>query len=212
MLPTTICGWPRDPGPDRFRAAVDRRHRRAQPPGQEHPGRDPVDRDAHVAPRLRHGRLARSADRPHPWSVERGHVAQRKPVAGYQAQGLLKSRTIRMRPHRRSPPDISVSARATQSLSLFLFESMTIPTRACRGRQAPAHRRQLGSRARSRMRLQFRCGRVQRQRGDAAGRQRFRPDPARPRPPEAMGGTTKRYFAEVTTSTNSPRRSSLSSI
>ena len=60
LRPVRLCrlqqfaAQPRNPGPDRFRAAVDRRHRRAQPPGQEHPGRDPVDRDAHAAPRLRH--------------------------------------------------------------------------------------------------------------------------------------------------------------
>ncbi|MGY4484928.1 CHASE1-domain containing sensor protein [Bradyrhizobium sp. LM3.2] len=45
---------PGNPGQNRLRAPADGGHRRAQPPGQEHPGGDPVDRDAHAAPWLRH--------------------------------------------------------------------------------------------------------------------------------------------------------------
>ena len=73
---------PRDRSQDRLRAAADGGDRRTQSPGQEHPRGDPVDRDPHAAPRLRHRRRPRAPDRPHPCDVERGLAAQRKPVAG----------------------------------------------------------------------------------------------------------------------------------
>ena len=140
LRPVRLCrlqqfaAQPRNPGTDRLRAAADRRHRRAQPPGQEHPGRDPVDRDAHAAPRLGHRCLARASDRPHPCDVERRHAAQRKPVAGRQAEGTVRvARDPACRPHRgERPGHRRQRARRAERCRCCSSNWLRIPTKACR--------------------------------------------------------------------------------
>ena len=103
---------------------------------------------------------------------------------GVKLKGLFESRAI---PHADriavNGPDIAVSARAAQSLSLLFFElaSHSDEGLSLVGKhphivaQLGSHRRGAGGD------LSFPLGRVQHQRGDAAAGQRFRPDPARPR-------------------------------
>ena len=87
---------------------------------------------------LRHGSdmdvVARTPDRPHPCDVERGDAAQRKPVAGRQAAGACSSRArSRMPTASRSTVRISPSARAPRSRCRCCSSSWRrIPTRACR--------------------------------------------------------------------------------
>ena len=108
-----FAAQPRNRGQDRLRAPADRRDRRAQSPGQEHPGGDPVDRDAHLAPWRRYRCRARTPDRPHPRDVERGLAAERKPVAGRQAERVVRGRARSRTPSAsRSAAPISRSAPA----------------------------------------------------------------------------------------------------
>ena len=111
---------------------------------------------------------------------------------GVKLKGLFEARAI---PHADriavSGPDIAVSARAAQSLSLLFFElaSHSDEGLSLVGKH-PHIVAQLGGHGRGAGGdLSFPLGGVQHQRGDAAGRQRFRPDPARPR----RAGSARRH-------------------
>ncbi len=103
---------------------------------------------------------------------------------GVKLKGLFEARAI---PHAEriavSGPDIAVSARAAQSpFAAVLRTGVAFRRGAFAGRQAPAHRRALGSdRRRSRFDVSFPLGRIQHQCGDPPRGQRFRRHPARPR-------------------------------
>ena len=103
---------------------------------------------------------------------------------GVKLKGLFEARAI---PHAEriavNGPDIAVSARAAQSLSLLFFElaSHSDEGLSLVGKH-PHIVAQLGNhRRRAGYDFPFPLGRVQHQCGDAAGRHRFRPDPARSR-------------------------------
>ena len=103
---------------------------------------------------------------------------------GVKLRGLFESRAI---PHADrivvNGPDIAVSARAAQSLSLLFFELASHSDEGLslvgKHPHIVANWEVIGRGAGHD--LSFPLGRVQHQRGDAAGRQRFRPHPARPR-------------------------------
>ena len=102
---------------------------------------------------------------------------------GVKLKGLFEARAI---PHAEriaiSGPEITVSARAAQSLSLLFFRAgIAFRRGAFAGRQASAHRRALGGDRRgSRCQLSFPLGRIQHQRGNPPRGQRLRRHPARP--------------------------------
>ncbi len=125
---------PRDPGENRFRTPIDRGDRRTQSPRQEHPCRDPVDRDADAAPRFRHRCRPRTPDRPHPRDVERGLAAQRKPVAGRAAERAVRGPRRSPTPNAlRSMVPISPSARGPRKVSRCCSSNWhRIPTRGSR--------------------------------------------------------------------------------
>jgi len=143
--------------------------------------------DIDVARELLIGRIHRH--------VERGHAAQRKPVAGGEVKGLFEARAI---PHADriavNGPDITVSARAAHRCRCCSSSWRRIPTRAVAGRQAPAHRRQLaGQRRGAEQHLSFRWEEFN---TSAATR---RPIPisassARSRRPEALGAPRSVFY------------------
>ena len=116
---------------------------------------------------------------------------------GVKLKGLFEARAI---PHAEriavSGPDISVSARAAQSLSLLFFEpGVAFRRRAFAGRQAPPHRRALGSDRRGfRHHVSFSLGRIQHQCCDPPRRQRFRRHPARSRRARGAGRRIEAVF------------------
>jgi len=106
---------------------------------------------------------------------------------GVKLKGLFESRSI---PHADriavSGPDIDVSARAAQSLSLLFFELASHSDEGLslvgKHPNIVARRRQMGSNGRrTRGDVSFPLGRIQYQRGDAPRGQRFWYHPARPR-------------------------------
>ncbi len=138
---------PRNPGADRLRAAPDRGHRRAQSPRQEYPRGDPVDRDAHAASWFGHRRRPRTPDRPDSCHVECGFAAQRKPMAGREAEGIVRSaRDTALRAHRDlGPRDHRQRAGGAIAVAVVLRAGVAFRRRSFAGRQASSHRRALGS-------------------------------------------------------------------
>ena len=206
LRPVRLCrlqqfaAQPRNPGADRLRAPADRRDRRAQPPGEEHPRGDPVDRHAHLAPRLRHRCRARTSDRAHSRDVERGLAAQRKPVAGREAEGAVRgARHSACRSHRgERPRHRGQRARRAKPVAAVLRARLAFRRGPVAGRQASAHRREMGGHGRGAEPVfTFRW-------------EEFNTSEATRRPdsdfglilldrvaPEALGGTSKRYFTDV---------------
>ncbi len=103
---------------------------------------------------------------------------------GVKLKGLFEARAI---PHADriavTGPDIAVSARAAQSLSLLFFElaSHSDEGLSLVGKHPHITASWTVTRRGRRRGLPFPLGGVQHQRGDAPPRFRFRPDPARPR-------------------------------
>ena len=103
---------------------------------------------------------------------------------GVKLKGLFEARAI---PHAEriavSGPDIAVSARAAQSLSLLFFELASHSDEGLslvgKHPHIVAHWEVTGEEPDTI--FQFPLGRIQHLRGDAPAGQRFRPDPARPR-------------------------------
>ena len=103
---------------------------------------------------------------------------------GVKLKGLFEARAI---PHAEriavSGPDIAVSARAAQSLSLLFFELASHSDEGLslvgKHPHIVAHWEVTGEEPR--FDVSFPLGRIQHQRGDPPRGQRFRPDPARPR-------------------------------
>ena len=168
---------------------------------------------------LRHGSdmdvVARSVDRPHPCDVERGDAAQRKPVAGRQAQGAVRVRARSRTPTAsRSTVLISPSARAPRSRCRCCSSNWPrIPTRACRWSASTRTSSPSGkSRARSRTWCFISAGKsstpARRRGGKTAISASSCSTASRPKrsaaPPSATSPTSA-------TSTNSPRRWSPSS-
>ena len=93
---------------------------------------------------------------------------------GVKLKGLFEfARDPACRPHRRQRPGyLRQRARRAVALAVVLRTGVAFRRGPVAGRQAPAHRRQLGSHGRGAgCDLSFSLGRVQHQRGDAAGRQ-----------------------------------------
>jgi len=119
---------------------------------------------------------------------------------GVKLKGLFEARAI---PHAEriaiSGPDIAVSARAAQSLSLLFFElASTFRRRPFAGRQASSHRRALGSeRGRSHLHLHFRWEEFNTSAATRRADSDFGLILLDRVAPEALGGTSKRYFTDV---------------
>ena len=114
---------------------------------------------------LRHGSdmdiVARTVDRPHSCDVERRHAAQRKPVAGRQAEGLVRvARDPACRPHRGERSGYRRQrARRAVAVAVVLRTRVAFRRGPVAGRQASAYRRKLGGqRARSRTRFSISAG------------------------------------------------------
>ena len=184
-----------------FERRLDGRDRRAQPPGQEHPRGDPVDRDANAAPRRRHRCRARALDRPHPCDVERGDAAEREPVAGRQAEGTVRvARDPACRPHRRQRSGYhGERARRANAVAAVLRTGVAFRRGPVAGRQASAYRREMEGIGRGAgCDFPFPLGGVQHQ--SAATRREdsdFGLILLDRVAPEALGGTAKRYFTDV---------------
>ena len=137
-------------------------------------------------------------------------LLSRKPVAGRQAEGAVRgARHPPCRAHRGLRSRYrGQRARRAEPVAAVLRTGVAFRRGALAGRQASAHRRALGSdRRRARHHLSFSLGRVQHQRGDPPRRQRFRPDPARPRRAGGAGRHLEAVSSPMSaTSTNSPRR------
>ena len=115
---------------------------------------------------------------------------------GVKLKGLFEARAI---PHAEriavNGPDIAVSARAAQSLSLLFFELASHSDEGLslvgKHPHIVAHWEVTGEEPDTH--LSFSLGGVQHQRGDPPRRQRFRPDPARPR----RAGSAGRHLEAV---------------
>ena len=115
---------------------------------------------------------------------------------GVKLKGLFEARAI---PHAEriavSGPDIAVSARAAQSLSLLFFELASHSDEGLslvgKHPHIVAHWEVTGEEPDAD--VSFSLGRIQHQRGDPAGGQRFRRHPARPR----RAGSARRHVEAV---------------
>ena len=116
---------------------------------------------------------------------------------GVKLKGLFEARAI---PHAEriavSGPDIAVSARAAQSLSLLFFELASHSDEGLslvgKHPHIVAHWDVTGEEPDAI--FQFSLGRIQHLGGDAPARQRFRPDPARPRRAGSAGRRLQALF------------------
>ena len=154
---------------------------------------------------LRHGSdidvVARAPDRPHPCDVQRGHAAQRKPVAGRQAEGTVRvARDPACRPHRGERPGYRRQrARRADRCRCCSSSWRRIPTRACRWSASTRISSRTGkSPARSRTRFFISAGKsstpARRRGGKTCDFGLILLDRVAP---EALGGTAKRYFTDV---------------